>query len=181
VRVLDIASLVGIILGFVMLIFGILSSGADILTYVDIPSFIITFGGSLAGVIASFKIKELLTGFKGFTIAFKEKVEDPGKVISNIIDLSNVARKEGLLALEEASNDIEDPFLRKGIMLVVDGTDPELVKGILDTELMCLESRHKKVIAVWEKWAELGPSWGMIGTLIGLVNMLNNMGLCTSS
>ena len=60
-------------------------------------------------------------------------------------------------------------------MLVVDGTDPELVRGILETELTCLEERHKKVISFWEKWAELGPAWGMIGTLIGLVNMLNNM------
>ncbi|MBO5372487.1 MAG: motility protein A [Lachnospiraceae bacterium] len=172
---MDIASLVGIILGFAMFVFGILSSGASFTDYVDIPSLIITFGGSLAGVIASFKVKELITGFKGFTIAFKERVEDPGKVITNIIDLSNIARKEGLLALEEASNDIEDPFLRKGIMLVVDGTDPELVRGILETELTCLESRHKKVIAVWEKWAELGPAWGMIGTLVGLVAMLNDM------
>ena len=77
--------------------------------------------------------------------------------------------------MEEASNDIEDPFLKKGIMLVVDGTDAELVRGILETELTCLEDRHKKVIGFWEKWAELGPAWGMIGTLVGLVNMLNNM------
>ena len=60
-------------------------------------------------------------------------------------------------------------------MLVVDGTDPELVRGILETDLMCLEDRHKTVIAFWEKWAELGPAWGMIGTLIGLVNMLNKL------
>lgn len=143
--------------------------------YYDLPSVIITIGGSIAGVLASNKLKDFITGLKSITLAFKEKVIDPGAVISNIIDLSNVARKEGLLALEEASNDIDDPFLKKGIMLVVDGTDPELVRGILETELTCLEERHKKVISFWEKWAELGPAWGMIGTLIGLVNMLNNM------
>ena len=77
--------------------------------------------------------------------------------------------------MEEASNDVDDPFLKKGIMLIVDGTDPELVRGILETELTCLEDRHKKIIGFWEKWAELGPAWGMIGTLVGLVNMLNNM------
>ena len=108
-------------------------------------------------------------------LVFKDEVMDAGAVISNVINLANVARKEGLLALEEASGDIEDPFLKKGIMLVVDGTDAELVRGILETELVCLEERHKKVIGFWEKWAELGPAWGMIGTLIGLVNMLNNM------
>lgn len=143
--------------------------------YYDLPSVIITIGGSIAGVLASNKLKDFIIGLKSISLAFKEKVIDPGAVISNIIDLSNVARKEGLLALEEASNDIEDPFLKKGIMLVVDGTDPELVRGILETELTCLEERHKKVISLWEKWAELGPAWGMIGTLIGLVNMLNNM------
>ena len=143
--------------------------------YYDLPSVIITIGGSIAGVLASNKLKDFIIGLKSISLAFKEKVIDPGAVISNIIDLSNVARKEGLLALEEASNDIEDPFLKKGIMLVVDGTDPELLRGILETELTCLEERHKKVISFWEKWAELGPAWGMIGTLIGLVNMLNNM------
>lgn len=108
-------------------------------------------------------------------LAFQERVLDPGQVIHTIIDLSNVARKEGLLALEEAASGIEEPFLKKGIMLVVDGTDPDLVRGILETDLVCLEDRHKKVIGFWEKWAEMGPAWGMIGTLIGLINMLYNM------
>ena len=76
------------------------------------------------------------------------------------------------------ANGIEDDFLKKGIMLVVDGTDPELVRGIMETDLACVESRHKAKIAVWEKWAELGPAWGMIGTLIGLILMLKNMEDC---
>lgn len=174
-RKVDIGSLLGIILGFSMLVFGILSAHADIMYYVDIPSLIITLGGSISGVLAANKLKDFIGGLKSITLAFKEETQDPGAVIGNIINLSNVARKEGLLALEEASNDIEDLFLKKGIMLVVDGTDPELVRGILETELTCLEERHKKVIGFWEKWAELGPAWGMIGTLIGLVNMLYNM------
>lgn len=174
-KVVDIASLLGIVLGFAMVIFGILSAGADLILYYDLPSIIITIGGSITGVLASNKLKDFIGGLKSITLVFKDEVMDPSTVISTIIDLSNVARKEGLLALEEASNDIEDPFLKKGIMLVVDGTDPELVRGILETELTCLEDRHKKVIGFWEKWAELGPAWGMIGTLIGLIAMLNDM------
>lgn len=158
-----------------MVIFGILSNKADLLGYVDVPSIIITIGGSVTGVLGSHKVSDFVKGFQSIALVMKEEARDPGSVISNIINLANVARKEGLLALEEASNDIDDPFLKKGIMLVVDGTDPELVRGILETELMCIEDRHKKVIGFWEKWAELGPAWGMIGTLIGLVNMLNNM------
>jgi len=171
----DIASLLGIVLGLAMTVFGILSNKAELLGYIDVASVIITIGGSITGVLGSFKLSDFINGFKSFALVFKEDAMDPGEIIGNVINLANVARKEGLLALEEASNDIDDPFLKKGIMLVVDGTDPELVRGILETELACLEDRHKKVIGFWEKWAELGPAWGMIGTLIGLVNMLNNM------
>lgn len=86
-----------------------------------------------------------------------------------------MARKEGLLALEEAGNNIEDEFLKKGIMLIVDGTDPELVRNIMETELISLEERHAQRITFWQNWAGMGPAWGMIGTLVGLVNMLKQL------
>jgi len=174
---LDIASLVGLILGAVMVVFGILSSGGNIVDdFMDLPSVIITIGGSLAGTLASHKLADFIGGLKSIGLAMKEpSVGDASEVISNIINLSNISRKEGLLALEEATHDMDDEFLKKGINLVVDGTDPDLVRGILETDLINLEARHKKVIGFWEKWAELGPAWGMIGTLIGLVNMLKNL------
>lgn len=175
---MDIASLVGTILGFAMCIFGIISSGGVSAIYndfIDPPSIIITIGGSIFGTLAAHKLKDFTNGFKSIKLAFKQTESDPGEVINNIINLSNIARKEGLLALEEAANEIEDTFLRKGVMLVVDGTDPELVRGILETDLICIEERHKKVIGFWEKWGELGPAWGMIGTLIGLINMLKKL------
>ena len=174
---MDIASLVGLILGMVMVVFGILSSGGNIVEdFMDLPSVIITIGGSLAGTLASHKLADFISGLKGIGLAMKEpSVGDASEVISNIINLSIISRKEGLLALEEATHDMDDEFLKKGINLVVDGTDPDLVRGILETDLINLEARHKKVIGFWEKWAELGPAWGMIGTLIGLVNMLKNL------
>lgn len=174
---LDIASLAGMLLGIAMFLVGVFSSGgvAGLKNMFDFASLIITFGGSIAGTLASNKLPDFISGIKGITLTFKDEVQDPAAVIKNIIDLSNTARKEGLLALEEAANGIEDEFLKKGIMLVVDGTDPELVRGIMETDLVCIEQRHKKTIAVWEKWAELGPAWGMIGTLIGLILMLQDM------
>lgn len=174
---MDIASIVGMLLGVVMFVFGVLSNGgvASLHSMWDTASFIITIGGSIAGTLASFKLADFINGVKSIKLIFKDEVQDPAVVINQIISLSNTARKEGLLALEEAANGIEDDFLKKGIMLVVDGTDPELVRGIMETDLACVESRHKAKIAVWEKWAELGPAWGMIGTLIGLVNMLYEM------
>lgn len=174
---MDIASLAGLLLGAFMFVFGVYSNGgfAGLANMFDLASVIITVGGSISGTLGSNKLSDFINGMKSAALAFKEEVRDPSEVIRNIIELSNTARKEGLLALEEAANNIEDDFLKKGIMLVVDGTDPELVRGIMETDLSCIETRHKKSIAVWEKWAELGPAWGMIGTLIGLILMLNNM------
>ncbi|MCR5468438.1 MAG: motility protein A [Lachnospiraceae bacterium] len=172
---MDIASLAGLLLGAFMLVFGIVSNGANPASYIDVASVIITVGGSVAGTLACNKLNDFISGLKSFALQFKGDAFDPTAIIGNIINLSNVARKEGLLALEEAANNEEDAFLKKGIMLVVDGTDPELVKGILETDWSCLEDRHKKIIGFWDKWAELGPAWGMIGTLVGLVNMLNNL------
>ncbi len=175
---MDIASLVGLIMGAAMVVVGIITGGglSSFKYFVDGPSVIITLGGSIAGTLASHKLKDFIGGLKSASLAFKEQGNmDPAEIIKTIIDLANVGRKEGLLALEEAANNIEDQFLKKGIMLVVDGTDPELVRGILETDLVCVEARHKKTIGFWEKWAELGPAWGMIGTLVGLVIMLYNM------
>lgn len=174
---LDIASIAGMLLGVFMFAFGVISNAgvSGLQNMWDTASFIITFGGSIAGTLASNKLSDFINGLKSITLTFKDEVQDPSAVIQHIIDLSNTARKEGLLALEEAANEIDDEFLKKGIMLVVDGTDPELVRGIMETDLSCIEGRHKKMIAVWEKWAELGPAWGMIGTLIGLILMLNDM------
>lgn len=175
---MDLASLIGLLLGVVMVVFGILSSGGvqALGNFVDIPSVIITIGGSLSSTLASHKLPDFINGFKSLSLALKEpKVGDPADVISNIINLSNISRKEGLLALEEATHDMDDEFMKQGVNLVVDGTDPDLVRGILETNLLNIESRHKKVIGFWEKWAEMGPAWGMIGTLIGLVNMLKKL------
>lgn len=174
---MDISSLIGLVGGLIMVVFGILSSGGNIMNdFVDIPSVIITIGGSVTGVLACYKLSDVINGMKSIVLAIKEpSVGNAAETIANIINLSNISRKEGLLALEEATHDMEDEFLKKGINLVVDGTDPDLVRGILENDLAQVEARHKKVTAFWDKWAELGPAWGMIGTLIGLVNMLKNL------
>ena len=113
---MDLATLVGIVLGLVMVMFGIISS-ADISaitkSFLDLPSFIITFGGSIAGMIGSYTFKELITCIKGITIAFKDPKLDYGGLIGKIIELSNVARKEGLLALEEVAGNLDDEFMKK--------------------------------------------------------------------
>ena len=174
---MDLASIIGLILCFGMLVFGILDAGgfAAIGSYLNFPSALITFGGSFAAVLTQYSLSDYVAGLKSISLIFKVPNANTAEVIQKIIELSNVARKEGLLSLEEAAADLEEPFLRKGILLIVDGTDPELVRAIMETELMSLDDRHKTKISFWENIASMGPAWGMIGTLVGLVNMLNNM------
>lgn len=160
-----------------MLIFGIISNAgiAGIPSYLDPPSALITFGGSIAATMMQYNMNGFIEGIKSFSLIFKMPNFDTAGIIQKIIDLSNVARKEGLLSLEEAAAELDEPFLKKGILLVVDGTDPELVRAIMETELVSIEDRHKAKIGFWEALGSMGPAWGMIGTLVGLVNMLNNM------
>lgn len=176
---MDLASLIGLIGGIVMVVFGIVTGEVidfgKLGNFVDIPSVIITIGGSLTCLIGSNTIQEFVNGLKGFSLALKVPKLEQAETIKQIIDLSNTARKEGLLALETAAADLEDPFMKKGILLIVDGTDPDLLRAILETELICIEDRHKKVIGFWSTLVAMGPAWGMIGTLIGLVNMLKNL------
>ncbi len=174
---MDIASLLGIILGLGMLVFGIIDNAGitGVVNYLDPASAIITFGGAFAATLASYSLQDFLAGLKSFTLIFKSSAMNSSEMIKKIIDLSNVARKEGLLSLEEAAADMDEPFLKKGILLIVDGTDPELVRAILETELFSTEDRHKNLIGFWDTLGAMGPAWGMIGTLVGLVNMLNNM------
>lgn len=172
---MDIASLVGLIMGFMMLVYGIISNHADLMTYLNFPSAVITFGGAIFAVMLSYSMKDFLNGLKSIKLIFKSSSMNTAEMIKSIIDLSNVARKEGLLSLEEAAADLDEPFLKKGILLIVDGTDPDLVRAIMETELVSIEGRHKTIIGFWENLASMGPAWGMIGTLVGLVNMLNNM------
>lgn len=176
---MDLATLIGIIAGFGLVIFGIVQSAGTVTaiwdSFVDVPSFIITFGGTFTAILTSYPMKVYINNLKTIAQTFKVPKFDEGGTIAKIIELSNVARKEGLLALEELGSNLEDEFMKKGILLIVDGTEPDLVRSILETELSCVESRHKSVIGFWENMASMGPAWGMIGTLIGLVNMLKNL------
>lgn len=173
---MDITTLIGLVGCAGAVFYGIVSGDqglAAIANFWDMPSFLIVIVGCLMCMMT---MAESIGGFvnslKSFLLTMKVGESNEADTIHKIIDLANVARKEGLLQLEEAAGDIDDDFLKKGIMLIVDGTDQELVSSILETELDCIEQRHNKVIGFWDSLAGMGPAWGMIGTLIGLINML---------
>lgn len=174
---MDIASILGLVMCFVAVIFGIVNGAglSGVRYFWDFPSILITLGGAFCCVMAEKTMPDFLNGLKSVKLIFKLPQFDLPEVIRKIIELSNVARKEGLLALEEASAELDDAFLRKGVLLIVDGTDPELVRGILETEMNSIDDRHKKNITFWLDLAGMGPAWGMIGTLIGLILMLQDM------
>ncbi|MDF2820719.1 MAG: ytxD [Clostridiales bacterium] len=167
---MDISTIIGLVAGAGFMIYGI--GLANIGGFIDVQSLIITVGGTFASMFIGYPLKNVIASVKAYGHIFKITNLNETFVIKKIIELSNVARKEGLLALEEVANELDDAFLKKGILLIVDGTDPELVRSIMETELSFLESRHKGIQGFWETLASLGPAWGMIGTLIGLINML---------
>ena len=176
---MDLASILGLVLAIALVIIAMMLGQEDpigaVMGFFDAPSVMITIGGSFCAVLTMNTLSEFIGGIKSIKLIFKMYAENTGEMIQRIIDLSNVARKEGLLSLEEAAADLDDDFLKKGILLIVDGTDPELVRAIMETELMSLEERHKEKVNFWESLASMGPAWGMIGTLIGLINMLGNL------
>ena len=175
---MELGLIIGLVAGMAFTIISIFLSGSmqvtAVLSFLDAPSFMITVGGAMASVIAAFPLPKFLNAMKSVNKVLKPQNSDPIAAIKDIIELANVARKEGLLALDDKSADM-DPFLRKGIMLVVDGTDQELVRNVMETEMSYIEDRHKDNMEVWEMMASQFPAWGMIGTLIGLVLMLQNM------
>ena len=174
---MDIATLIGIISGFVLMIFGMVwgKDFSAVQNFLDMPSALITFGGSIGCILSMNPIKDFVNGLKSITLVFKVPKANETETIKTIIELSNLARREGLLALEESSNTLEDEFMKKGIMLIVDGTDPELVRSILEAEMINIDARHQGNIGFWKNLGAMGPAWGMIGTLIGLINMLKDL------
>lgn len=179
---MDIATLIGLLAALALMVFGMTFDSAsgsfifgNVVSFIDIPSILITFGGAFMATLAANSLQGFLSGFKSITLTFKGSAFNTQKVITDIIELSNVARKEGLLALEETAANIDNAFLKKGLLLVVDGTEPELVRSIMESEMINVDIRHKGNINFWNGLGAAGPAWGMIGTLIGLINMLKSL------
>lgn len=171
---MDLATVLGIVGGIIIVIMG-MTSGGSISTFIDIPSALITFGGAFMATLASFRLDQILTSFQVLRVAFFGKSIDYEGTIRTLVSLSEKARREGLLALDEEVSTLEDEFLKRGIQLVVDGVDPELIKNILETELSFIEERHGVGIGIFETLAGLGPSFGLLGTVIGLIRMLTQL------
>jgi len=143
--------------------------------FIDIPSVMIVIGGGLAATIMSIPLRSLGRFGGVLKTAFRNKKTDPRKLIGTLVKISEVARREGILALESFLDRIDDPFLTKGIQMAVDGTDPEIIHDMLDQELQQMKARHDAGRSIFETMGKYAPAFGMIGTLVGLILMLSQL------
>jgi len=171
---MDIATVIGFVSG-ISLVFVTIILGGDPRIFINPPSIVMVFGGTLAATLINFPLADVLSVFKTLKNAFFQRETTTEQLIQKIIEFATVARREGILALESHAGDAGDEFLKKSVQLAIDGTPPELIKDILTTEIAFMEDRHAMGQSVLTAMAAFAPAFGMIGTLIGLVQMLQGL------
>ena len=172
---MDKATIIGLVLGAAMMFLSIFLGGASIGSFIDYPSASVVLGGAFGACLTNFDMKTMFLYPKVMLKTIFPKVTEIKPIILQIVELSEVARKDGILALESKAADITDPFLLMGIQMAVDGTDSELIEVILKSEMEATAKRHKTGKGLLDSYARFAPAFGMIGTLLGLIIMLGNM------
>jgi len=172
---MNISTIFGIFITFAMIVFSILVTGSTILTFIDIPSVILVVLGPFCVLFTSGTISDTLSIFSIMNITMKVPNYNERGIITKLMAMSEKARREGLLALEEELEDLDDEFMKKGMRLVVDGTDAEIIRSLMENELNQMQSRHSAKIDAMNLWAAMAPAFGMLGTVVGLIGMLKNL------
>ena len=149
----------------------------NLINFFDAASILITIGCTMFIVAASFPGSMLKAMPKHFKIILNNKMFDPTTYIDQLVELAQIARKNGLLSMEEKANEQTDPFFKQAIMLIVDANDQDKVRGILENDIECMSARHDAAAAMYDKASSVAPAFGMVGTLVGLINMLKSMNL----
>jgi chemotaxis protein MotA len=171
---MDLGTVIGLVL-IIALLLGAMSMGVGIGAYIDIPSVLIVIGGSIGALMISFKPSQMKAFTKVFMIAVKPPEENLSELIKKLVEFATKARKDGILALESEVNAEPNEFLKKGLSMAIDGSEPDTIRELLEIELEQTSTRHKVHASVFNNWAGLAGAMGMVGTLIGLVAMLLNM------
>ena len=173
---MDVASVFGLIGAVIVVLIGIAVGGGNLFSYFSLPAIFITIGGVVFATIASNSYSNLRKILSAVRLAFMFETKNPTQIILTLLSFSEKARREGLLALEEDLEEVNDKFFKSGVQLVVDGTEPELVKSIMASDIQALDNRHREMIKIINDMALFSPAFGMIGTIIGLVVMMNQLG-----
>lgn len=174
---MDLATLIGLVLGMASIAFSIIAGAGmeGFMSFVDPPSIIIVVGGTIAAVLISYPLNQFLSIFSTAKKAFMNNSASSSDLIAHFLEMNKVARAEGLLALERYTETESDEFLKKAVQMAVDGITPDTIRATLTNEIDCLRLRHAQSQGIFETLAAQAPSWGMIGTLIGLVLLLGNL------
>lgn len=172
---MDISTIVGIVLGFILMVWGI--GLGSIGNFIDKQSAVIVIGGTIAALIASYPFSTLKQIPKHFKIMLDEKRYDPVPCIETLVEYAEIARKNGLLALENKAAELTDPFFQFAVQSMIDFSDAEKLRTALTEQLENLAERHEYGIGIYERGSSLAPAFGMVGTLIGLINMLKSLNL----
>ncbi len=171
---MDLGSVIGLVLTLALL-FGSMAMGVGIGPYIDIPSILIVFGGTIGVLLIAFKMEQMKNFVKIFMVAIKPTQYDLKELIKKMVEYSTTARKDGILALESSANNEENEFLKKGLSMAVDGNEPDTIRELLEIEMEQTSERHKANAQIFGQLGGFAGAMGMIGTLIGLVAMLLNM------
>jgi chemotaxis protein MotA len=172
---MDIASVIGVIGAFSMVVMSILTGGGTISSVVDLASFLMVVIGSYFALLLSYPLAEGLGIWSIIARCFRVPVFNESGIIKNLMAFSEKARREGLLALEDELEDLDDEFMKKGLRLVVDGTDQGIIRDLLELELDQMQARHANKHNLINQWGALAPGLGMLGTVVGLIGMLQNL------
>ncbi|GGW85741.1 flagellar motor protein PomA [Alteromonas halophila] len=169
---MDLATIIGMLgaIGFVVMA---MILGGNMAMFINVPSILIVFGGTLFVVLSQFTLGQFFGAGKIAGKAFMFKIDSPESLIEKIVEMADAARKGGFLALEEA--EIDNPFMQKGVDMLVDGHDIEVVRETLSKDIAMTTERHEFGATIFKNMGDVAPAMGMIGTLIGLVAMLSNM------
>ncbi|HOB81317.1 MAG TPA: MotA/TolQ/ExbB proton channel family protein [Peptococcaceae bacterium] len=171
---MDIATIIGVISGIVLILWAIITKGS-LLTFWDFSSLLIVVGGVMSATLIHFSLDQVLGVMKVLKNAFKQHDFEPTLLINRIVRMAEKARREGLLSLDYEIDQESDPFLVKGVQMVVDGTDPDVVRRVMETDIIMIEERHRIGASIFTFMGASAPAFGMLGTLIGLILMLKDI------
>lgn len=172
---MDVATLVGVVVALGAIFMSMIMEGGNPASIILPPAMLIVFGGTIGATMATGMMKDFTGSLSALARAFTGKPSDPEASIATVVQFAETARREGLLALEEQAKSIEDPFLRKGIELAVDGTDPDELREILEAEIQSKKHHDKVATKFFNDMGGFSPTLGIIGTVLGLIHVLENL------
>lgn len=172
---MDLTTVIGLIIGLLALLVGYVWDGGHLGALFVPSALLIVLGGTAGAVIVSFPMARLKEVPQALRMGFMEKKQDPQIIIDEIVEMASIARREGVLALEQRAQEHPNAFLKDGLMMVVDGTDPELTRQILELEMDALEHKNEGYVKIFESAGGYAPTMGIIGTVMGLIHVLGNL------